>query len=187
MYFESKILAKKYAVAFLNIFSDKLKISDCDACENAANYLQNNRSFIVLLQAPFISKKIKTEALKKMLDHFLLPSVIEKITDLLRVDKRLSLLPDVLMIIAQEYRARNDYVIFSIESAHALSKKDTDVVTSYLQRTTGKKIISTFKNNDALIAGLRLQSSTLLWEYSIRKQLQAIKKKFVRQELNNGY
>lgn len=187
MFFNSKILAKKYAIAFLNIFSQKMKISDCDQCESAAEFLQKNNDFFFLLQAPFISKKKQLEVLQKIRDRYNLPSVFEKITNLLRSDNRLFLLPEVLQAIAQEYRKRNDYVIFTITSSHELSEHDRSVIIAYLQATTEKKIIPQYAQDTKLIAGVRIQSSTLLWEYSIQKQLQTIKKSFIRQELSNGH
>lgn len=184
---KNKILGHKYASAFLNIFSDQLKISDADRCQGLAQYLREHSDFFLLLQAPFIRQKKQAEVLKKLWDQFKLPPVFQKLADLLRSGNRLSLLPDVLQACAQEFKKRENFVLFSIKTAHELSKHDRAIIEDFLHKKTDKTIQPTYTLDTKLIAGLRLQSSTLLWEYSIQKQLQAIRRQFVRRELSNGY
>lgn len=187
MFYESKILAKKYACAFLNIFSDQLQIDDAEQCDAAAKFLQQHHDFFSLVQAPFISKSKQVETLKKLFDRYKLPAVFQKLSNLLLTTNRIFLLIDVLQAVAHEYRKRNNYELFAIESSHELSAQDRAVLVEYLTLATRKKIIPEYILNKDLIAGVRLQSATLLWEHSIEQQLHIIKRAFIRQELGNGY
>lgn len=187
MSIESKVLAKKYAVAFLNIFSDQLKMSDCQALEKVAKYLDDHIDLFFLLRAPFIDKKKQQQAFEKLGEHYKLPAVIQKVADLLRSDNRFYLMPDVLEAVVKEYWTRNNIMRFSVVSSQELSSDDLSSIEKFLALKTNKKIIIDYKIDDSLIAGLRLQSATLLWEHSIQEQLQTIKKKILRQELIDGH
>ena len=63
---------------------------------------------------------------------------------------------------------------FSIKSAHHLDPKQITSIKQFLGRLVGKNIIATPAIDTSLIAGLRLQSNNNMWEYSVRKQIQAL-------------
>jgi len=73
-------------------------------------------------------------------------------------------------------------MIFNITSSHHLDISDLEIIEKFLAFKTGKKIISHHNLNKKLIAGIRLESNTLLWEYSIYKQCETLRKQFNVQE-----
>lgn len=95
-----------------------------------------------------------------------------------------ALLPAIFFAIYQTYIAQQSTELFTIESSHQLTDEQKKLIEKFLSKKIGKKIRATAVINPALIAGLRLQSATRVWEYSVRKQLQALQ--MVRKELH-GY
>ena len=88
----------------------------------------------------------------------------------------LSLLKDtsVLLWITRLYKEHIDSVEFSIISAQEINDQQIESIKQFLSRLINKKIIGTPSIDTSLIAGLRLQSNEYLWEYSIRKHINAL-------------
>jgi F0F1-type ATP synthase delta subunit len=72
------------------------------------------------------------------------------------------------------YQAAHNIMPCAITSSHPLSQEELDNVQQFLARQTGSDIIYTYSRDTSLIAGLRVQSKTILWEHSIRKQLREL-------------
>ena len=71
--------------------------------------------------------------------------------------------------------SRNKIARVKISSSHDITQQDLDAIERFLVNQTGLSIIYTYAIDKKLIAGIRLQSNTLLWECSINKQLTQIK------------
>lgn len=111
--------------------------------------------------------RVATEALAK----FQLEGSFIRLVKLLATHKRIFLIHDVLKQLCEEYKLRNKITSFVISSSHDLKAEELSEITQFLVRLTNHEIMSDYKIDKSLIAGIRLQSNTGIWEYSIRKQL----------------
>jgi len=59
-----------------------------------------------------------------------------------------------------------------------IDNQNLETIKKFLAHKTEKKIISDYKIDKSIVAGIRLQSSTLLWEYSVYKQCETLRKQF---------
>ena len=107
-----------------------------------------------------------------LISYFSLPQQLSAIMLLLIKHNRSFYIPDVLFCITQLYKEQINSVMFSVKSAHPLHEKQIEVIKQFLEKSLHKNIIAKPSLDTSLIAGLRLQSSEYVWEYSIRKQLQ---------------
>ncbi len=169
------ILAKKYATAFLNVFSNSFTNQDYDDLIKALPYIQKHHSLLVLLMVPALSPAQKKQCLEHFLATAQIPASLTPIVHLLFEDQRIELLADVCNNIIELYQERHGIMPFSIKSAQALSNNQLDSVKKYLAAKTGRSIIATTTIDKELIAGIRAQSSTFLLEYSLAQQLRALK------------
>ena len=95
-------------------------------------------------------------------------------------DKRAGLFDFVLKQITLLYKRRNKILSFTISTAHPLTQEAVESVKQFLERVTGCDIIYEYKIDKSLIAGMRLQSETLLWEHSVKKNLQCVRLSRIR-------
>ncbi len=171
----NKTIAKKYAHAFYTVFPQSLTLSDVEKIESACHFLQTHKRTLFFLQLPQFDQKRRDAMVADLVSHFSLPEHCASLLLLLIKHNRSFYIPDVLWFIAQHYKEQTNSVDFSITSAHHLDGKQIESIKQFLQQRVRKNIIQTTHVDPSLIAGLRLESSNLLWEYSVRKQINALR------------
>ncbi len=168
------MLARKYAQACINIFLDQINDQDCQNIKQAKQFLRVNHKIILLLGVPSLDFAEKKQALDLFADHFELPEVIKKLLFQLLKDNRTELMHEVLRALYRLYNESKKIMAFEITSSHQISDHDIGIIECFLAHTTKRVIIYEYKVNSQLIAGIRMQSDTFLWEHSIRKHLRKI-------------
>lgn len=163
-------LAKKYAAAFLNIYENQLSLDDYFALQQAVHFFDDNRQLLTYFKLPRILAE-KKEALRKIQEAFNLPKVMDTLMELLLDHQRLFLIKYVFEALLILFRERNNIMTFSIISSHTLEKNQLQSIKDFLEKKTRNTILYNKEVDKKLIAGIRLQSTTYLWEYSIEQQL----------------
>lgn len=169
-----KNIAKKYAQAFIAVFPKALSLSDINKIESAQKFLQTHKRTLFFLQLPQFDQERRKSMIADLIDYFSLPYDLATLLLLLIEHNRSFHIPDVLSWITQLYKDQINSIEFSIQTAQEIDAEQVDSIKKFLAHLTHKKIISSLCINTSLIAGLRLQSTEYLWEYSIRKQIRAL-------------
>lgn len=168
------IIAKRYARAFLNVFY--LSSADIQKLNNAINFLQQHPEIATFLKIPLLDPHIKLEALKEsVIKKFDLPASFDLIVELLIHKKRSELLLHVLEQIEKDYQDQQNIKLFTISTSTELVDEQKKVLEQYLISNTDATIDAHYTIDKKLIAGIRMQSDELQWEYSIAKQLKKIR------------
>ena len=168
----SNILARKYATAFVNVFADSLSLADIEKINNALALLATLQNLSFFLQLPYIDDALKKRSLAKLLtNQSALPASFEKLIDLLIAHKRSFLIYPIMRNIHELIMEQKGVSLFTISSSHELDNQQREDIKEFLARKSGRIIMGKYTLNKKLIAGLRLQSNTLLWEHSLRKYL----------------
>lgn len=168
---KEKARAKKYAIAFLNLFGSQMVPEDIERIADAAAFLSDHRRAVFLLKVPVIPEKIKKEGLQDFCDRFGLKGEVARLINVLLAHKLPTLLLPVLEGIVAEYNRRRNQVIVTISSAVALDKEQKKILEQFAdEQFPGKKTYQ-YRLDKTLIAGVRLQSETMMWEYSIDNYL----------------
>ncbi len=171
MKIEYASLIHKYVRAFLNVHAQQLSDAQVKQIGQISNFFKSHRHTVFFLKLPAQFTAIKEAMIKKLIDQLNIAVSLQSLISLLLKQQRLFLLPAICAAIEQEFEQQNGIMRFTISSSHALSEKQEQLITHFLENKTGKKIEFVEKIDPQLIAGVRLQSDTLLWEYSIAKQL----------------
>ncbi len=164
-------IAKKYACAFLNLFSGQITHADISKIVAAHTFLQDHRETLFFLQLPQFTDAVRLSMIEDLVGYCALPQECIKLFLLLTTHSRAFLIPDVLWYIEKFYKKRSDSTDFIVKSAHVLNDTQKDRVKAFLYAYLGKNGICTYVIDSSLIAGIRIQSSDYMWEYSVRKQL----------------
>lgn len=176
-----QLLAKKYAKAFYNVFASSVSDQEFIIMCQAAVFFENNRHLLFFLTLHTIPASEKIAALVGLFEKFDLQGpAYQKLITLLVQDRRAFLIKDVLDQLCLLYQEHKNISIFDITSSHELSDDDLAVIQEYLAKVTQRVIMYAYAIDKSLIAGIRAQSDTLLWEYSIRKNLKQIRLPIVR-------
>ena len=173
-----QIIARKYAKAFLNLYLDEVTSDDFNAIKHLAVFFSKHKKSLYFLSIPSIHTETKKEAIDELLKKFKLYHIFEPLVRTLISAKRTFLIYDILKEVVLLYKQRKNIMMFNIISSHQLDDSDVKIIEKFLAIKTNKKIMSQSAIDKELVAGIRLQSDTLLWEYSIYKQCEALRKKF---------
>jgi len=168
------ILAKKYAIAFLNVYKSELSIGDIERLEILESFLKSNRFFYISLRIPTIPRKTKNYALDKIVENYQFkPPVAILMKNLLEND-RIDMLHKVINHIRHEYAKREHLEFFTIKTSHELTTNEKKVIVKLIQNLTTATIRTDFIVDENLIVGIRIESPVFLWERSIKKELEKV-------------
>lgn len=168
-------ICKKYAQAFYDNFYNKLDSEQILKIKDLILFLTKNKFFLLYLQLDFINYNIKKDFIDRLIKQYGLINDFEKLFLLIKKNKHISLLLEILKQILKLYNLKNNFIEFNIVSSSALSEDQLLQLKSFLYKNTQKNIIYKLSTDKSLIAGIKVYSDTLGWEHSIRKQLYTLK------------
>jgi len=164
-------LARKYAQAVFNVFGDSLSHDDIAQVQHIVAFLEQHKKALFFLRLSRIDFKVKERALDELFVDLSNKKPFMALIRLLLQENRGHLIYAALRELVTLYYDAHHIMSCTITSSHALSSDILDKVEQFLARQTGNDIIYTYSRDMSLIAGIRVQSKTILWEHSIRKQL----------------
>lgn len=176
-----RVVSRNYAVAFLNAFIDEISIDDFLVLRDLFVFWQDNRKALYQLSMPGLAFEKKMDAIDELLKRLSAPASLKELFALLIRQKRELLIPEVLENICVLYMRRKNILFFEISSAHQLSDDEVASVQQFLVRKTGKTVLYSCSIDKDLIAGIRCQGETLVWEHSVRKQLDDLRRQLILQ------
>lgn len=169
---EYSLLAKKYAQAFFNLHKNSINENDLNKLTQIVDFFKKNKRLIALLKVPHINEKDKIAALQDILiNQYKLPVQFLELITVLVQQKRAWYIPEVLLQLNELYQKHALIESFVITSSHQLDENQLSFLQKFLKKITGHTIIYRYTIDPSLIAGIRMKSNHLLWEYSIAQQL----------------
>lgn len=169
------ILASRYARAFIHIFGGPITLDIVKKFSEIAEFIYNNKKSFFYLKVSAIPDHLKKEFFINLFKkHDAYIDGIGKLIDLLIADKRLMLMADILYELSQLYMKQHSIIDWIISSSDELSPEEKKSLEQFLVQKTAMQIVPTYAIDATLIAGIRLQSDTFLWDYSVKSQLNAL-------------
>ncbi|KKP24236.1 MAG: ATP synthase subunit delta [candidate division TM6 bacterium GW2011_GWF2_28_16] len=181
MQVEIDLITKKYASAFLNVFSDQIKDNNLSGWIKLKNFLSKNKFFYIYLHIPTISHLTKQKALIRVAQALDLQKPIIKMMFVLLEHNRIEMLDKVLNNIIILYRQKINTKLFKVTSPYNLNEFEQKIILDFTKSIAKCNVDAEFIIDKKLIAGLRIQSLTFLWERSVAKQLRGIKRSVFKQ------
>jgi F-type H+-transporting ATPase subunit delta len=167
-------LAYKYANAFLNVYNDRLNFENIKSINNAVQFLPDHRRALFLLQVPIITQAMKKKWVAHFCERFDLIDPLKDLIILLLHHKRAFLLIAVLKAIVDCYQKRHHIENIVVKSSVPLPEKYRQDIERFMNQHIMGIQQYHYKVDPTLIAGIRIQSDTVLWECSMKKRLRDI-------------
>lgn len=177
--FSQSELAKKYAHAYLNVFGDQHTFQDFCSLWRACQFLSEHHSLLFYLSLPMIGEVDKKRFIDLLFEKFHLFDSLKQLFYLLLHNKHIFLAIDILQDIYGLYKKQHNISELKIIASHDLSEKDIQDIKNFFIKLSGQSVVVRYRVNPSLIAGIRLQTETLLWERSIAQQLNKLKHELI--------
>ena len=174
-------VSRNYAIAFLNSFENEISSEDFLKIREVRQLWQENKKVFYFLNLPGFDMEKKLGSIQEILKKMTAPDSLKELIFLLIRHGRASLIATVLDKVCSLYKERKNILFFTITSSHDISKEQLSLVQQFLAHKTGKTILYDWSIDKSLIAGMRCESETLVWEHSISRQLDDLRKQFFLQ------
>ncbi len=181
MQVRANVVAKKYAIAFLNLYIDDLTDQELSKISELDTFLKQNKQFYVYLGIPGVSYLIKQKAVNRVAQELGLCKPLKKLIFILLDHGRIEILDKVLKQIETCYRVFKNIRLFLVTTSHKLIDIEKDKIIEFIRHVTKSKVIAKFMVDEKLICGFRIHSNRFLWERSIQKQLRDVRKFIFKQ------
>ena len=166
--------AMRYAQAFFSIYKESISIQDYRHLRVAVHALKMDKRLTNSMRMPFMYAHASDSLAHKIVALLHLPDYFALLCTMLIRHKQLGILDTVLQKIITLIEQHNRILYCVLSSSHQLSNDDVATFIDYFARITDKKIVYDTVIDPTLIAGVRIQSDTTVWESSVRKQLQQL-------------
>lgn len=173
--FSRSDIAKKYAHAYLNVVGDEQTLQDYSSMWRAAQFLSEHHSLLFYLSLPMIAEVDKKRFLDLFFEKFHLFDSLKQLFYLLLKNKHIFLAVDTLRDIYGLYKIKHNICDLHVIASSEVSEEKIEDIKKFFITLSGQQVVVRYSVNPALIAGIRLQTETLLWEYSIAQQLRKLK------------
>ena len=168
-------LAKKYAKAWLAVYPKAITLEQIEPLTNVCKFFHDHHHIGFHLKLSVIPQEKKRAVLDQIIDQFGLPKELDSLVTLLLAHKRSFLFGLVVEQIVALYKKENKIQSFIFASPTELDDRSCEEIQGFLAAKTGCVIIYEKRIDATLIAGIRLQSNTLLWECSVAQQLRVLR------------
>jgi len=180
MKYSQSISAKQYAKAYLLEFKNHLTLDDIENMKAMIRFCRHQHNFMSLVS---VTKNKQQVLINDIFQHFSLHKTLRNLVDLLIKNKRLTLFAQILQDICCLYLITKNIVEVTIFTAAPLDEKEEQTFKDLFIKLSNKQIVSNVEIDKTLIAGVRMQSDFLLWEYSIAARIRALSQKLLHKEL----
>jgi ATP synthase F1 delta subunit len=165
-------LVMKYAQAYFNVAQTQLDEQETRCLDEVRYFLIANKKIVFFLGIAVLNKEVLRSALERLFATCKTKAILIQLSFLLIEQRRVFLLADILFYSQELYREKIKQVLCTVTSSASLSMQQQKILEQFVQKQTGaSSVICTYKLNPALIAGVRIENETMVWEHSIAKQL----------------
>ncbi len=172
-----EMMARKYAVAFCNVYGDQLTEDFIQHLRVFASVVALRRGILVYLMLKTLSHAQKEVMIQRLMEHYSLGVPFRQLVVMLYRHRRLALLSLIIRKITKIYWKQRSVAFFSVATSHALENAQKQRVATFIQqRTDAKAIKADFVVLPDLISGIRIKGDAWLWERSIRAVLRDVKR-----------
>lgn len=174
-----KLIAKRYAQAFMRINESLLSQSDYQGFIKAHEFIKNKPHVLLVLEFSLLDSTQKETFVDLLQTKFSLPQSIRPLLLLLIKQNRVAYIVEVLHQIIHQYQKLHSIIPFVITTSHEILPEQKESIKAFLTKKTHALIECCWKIDSSIIGGIRAQSENLLWECSLSKQLRIIEKKLL--------
>lgn len=169
------LVAKKYAQSFMRVSGERINFTDISKIESAQLFLSRHKNILFFLQLNQFDTLEKDAVVADFIGYFSLPQCLSNLLLLVIEHNRSSFIPTIFSFIIELYRAKHKVVHFAVTSYPEINSDKQQQVKCFLANELHCSVTCSFEVDKNLIAGIAARSVDYMWEYSVRKKLQALR------------
>lgn len=176
MKLKKDVLAKKYALAFLNTYYETIGDKCFESLLALRDFFKKNKKILMYLNIPSIPEEKKSDALDQILNALKTCNTINILARTLFKQRRIGILNNIVNHIIAQYRIRKNILAFKIFSSHQLEEKEKQIILSFLEKSVNATVLADFFVDKKLLCGIKILGDTMMFERSFAKRLEEVKR-----------
>ena len=169
-------IALRYARALADVSIERGEVNEVKAeLENFSKLFGAHQELRNVLASPAVTIERKQAVLRSLLDRLQLLPTTSNFLKILLANHRLPLIEQVIHHFARELDARSGVVSAVITTARPVTEDESAKLHARLRAATGKEVRLQFKSDPAIIGGIVTRIDSLVYDGSVRTQLQQIR------------
>ncbi len=180
-----KVVARRYATALFKVgIEDGLAEKYIDEIEAFVNVLESSKELKTCITNPLFEKKLRGQILSNILNRMAISDITKRFLVLVSEKGRLAYLKDMLEFYRLLLDDHKGIARADLFSAISLSKEAIEKIKNRLKEVTRKQeVILNIKEDPSLIGGIVAKIGDVVYDGSIRTQLNVLKERLRRGEV----
>ena len=175
-------IARRYAEALADAAAARNQVEKIDNDVRVfAGLMTANRELHDLFASPIVSKTDKLRVLEALIGRVQPDQMTANLLRTMLSHDRLHHLHEVYEQFRREMNERNGLIIAEVTTAAEVGRSEREKLGRTLEQMTGKRVEFRFKTDPSLIGGLVTRIGSVVYDGSVRTQLQGI-----REQLKQG-
>ena len=171
-------IARRYAEAMADVAIAHNVVDQIDGeLRIFAEMLRQSRELVNVFASPVLPQSDKSKVLEALIARARPSAFTANLLRAMLTNHRLPLVPDVYEQYRRLINARRGVVVAEVTTAQPLNAQEQAQLSQRLQTMTGKQVKFQFKTDAALIGGVLTRIGSVVYDGSVRTQLQAIEQR----------
>jgi F-type H+-transporting ATPase subunit delta len=176
-------IARRYAEALADVAIERNQVEQIDAEVRAfADMLEANRELHDVFASPVIPMTDKRRVLDALVDRARPSTITANLLRTMLSHYRLHHLAEVYRQFQREINKRKGLVVAEVTVAGGVGPSEQQKLATTFERLTGKRVELKFKTDPSLIGGMVTRIESVVYDGSVRTQLQEIKERLKQGE-----
>ena len=173
-----RAVARRYAEAIADVAEGRNQVEQAEKeLRMFAELLGANRELYEVFASPIVSQPDKRRVLEAVIERARPSQIIANLLRVLLNHYRLHHAGEVYEQFRREMNERRGVVAAEVVTAHAVGTAEREALAGRLRQMTGKQVELQFKTDSSLIGGVVTRLGSVVYDGSIRTQLQEIKER----------
>lgn len=175
-------IARRYAEALADVATERNQVKKIDDDVRVfAEMISSSRELHDIFASPIVSKTDKLRVLEALITRMRPDQMTANLLRTMLSHDRLHYLAEVYEQFRRAMNEREGLIVAEVTTAVEVARKEQDNLGRTLEQMTGKRVEFKFKTDPSLIGGVVTRIGSVVYDGSVRTQLQEIK-----QQLKQG-
>jgi F-type H+-transporting ATPase subunit delta len=169
-------LARRYAKALLEIGTAQRNLDKLGAdLKSIAAAMKESKELTSVLSSPAIRRSERRKVVDTLMQWINVQPMTKNFVELLLDHERFAALPDIARELHAMIEAKAGRVQAEVTSAKPLDPGQLTQITAALEKLSGKKVTVVGREDPSLIGGVVAKVGDVVYDYSLRNQLAALR------------
>ena len=177
-------IARRYAEALADVATARNQVDEIDnEVRVFAEMMKSSRELRDTFASPIISQSDKLKVLEALIARATPGQVTASLLRTMLTNYRLQHLPEVYEKFRHEMNERKGMIIAEVTTAADVGAAEQAKLGRTIEQMTGRKVEFKFKSDPSLIGGVVARIGSVVYDGSVRTQLEEIKQRLKQGEL----